>query len=81
MEIIELDKNGLAFVPIFAKPKDKYIYRRLLFKLDTGAGITTISKRSLNLLGFKDDWIKSNTVIGPTKEVSSAGVVLSLHTA
>lgn len=74
MEIIELDKNGLAYVPVFIKPKDKYIYRQILFKLDTGAGITTISKKSLNLLGFNDDWIKNNTVIGPIKEVSSAGI-------
>jgi len=46
MEIIELDKNGLAYVPIFIKPKDKHIYRQILFKLDTGAGITTISKKA-----------------------------------
>ena len=73
MEIIELDKNGLAFVPIFIKPSNKYIYRQILFKLDTGAGITTISKKSLNLLGYNDNWIENNTVIGPIKEVSSAG--------
>jgi len=73
MEIIELDKRGIAFVPIFIRPKEKLIYRRILFKLDTGAGITTISKASLNSLGYGDEWIKTNTVIGPIKEVSSAG--------
>ena len=73
MEIIELDKKGFAYIPIFIKPKEKMIYRRILFKLDTGAGITTISKLSLNSLGYNDEWIKSNTIIGPIKEVSSAG--------
>jgi hypothetical protein len=73
MEIIALDDNGFANVPIFIKPKDKFIYRSVLFKLDTGAGITTISKMSLKLLRYDESWIKKNTVIGPIKEVSSAG--------
>jgi len=55
------------------KPKEKLIYRRILFKLDTGAGITTISKVVLNSLGYNNDWIRNNIVVGPIKEVSSAG--------
>jgi len=73
MEIVELDRKGLAYIPIFVIPKEKLIYRRILFKLDTGAGITTISKVVLNSLGYNDDWIKNNIVVGPIKEVSSAG--------
>ena len=73
MEIVELDKKGLAYIPIFIKPKEKLIYRRILFKLDTGAGITTISKVVLNSLGYNDEWIRNNILVGPIKEVSSAG--------
>jgi hypothetical protein len=73
MEMIELDRKGLAYVPIFIKPKDRFIFRRILFKLDTGAGMTTISKTSLNSLGYSDEWVKEHTRVGPIKEVSSAG--------
>ena len=45
MEIIELDENGLAYVLISIKPRDRHIHRQIPFKLDTAAGITTISKR------------------------------------
>ena len=73
MEIITLDEKGLAYVPIYIKPKDKLIPRRTLFKLDTGAGVTTIGKEILNFLGYSDNWINDNTTIGPIKEVASAG--------
>jgi len=73
MEIIKLNESGLAYVIISIRPNNKYIYRQTPFKLDTAAGITTISKKSLKQLGYDDDWVKSNTTIGPIKEVSSAG--------
>ena len=56
MDIIELDENGLAYVPISVKPKDRHIHRQIPFKLDTAAGITTISKKSLKQLGYDDAW-------------------------
>ncbi|MCL2662553.1 MAG: hypothetical protein FWE83_04400 [Oscillospiraceae bacterium] len=73
MEIIELDENGLAYVLISIKPRERHIHRQIPFKLDTAAGITTISKKSLKQLSYDDAWVKNNTIIGPIKEVSSAG--------
>ena len=73
MEIIELNESGLAYVIISIKPNSKFIYRQIPFKLDTAAGITTISKKSLKQLGYDNIWVKNNTTIGPIKEVSSAG--------
>jgi len=73
MEIIKLNESGLAYVIIAIKPNNKYIFRQTQFKLDTAAGITTISKKSLKQMGYDDFWVKNNTTIGPIKEVSSAG--------
>ncbi|MCL1997189.1 MAG: retroviral-like aspartic protease family protein [Turicibacter sp.] len=43
-------------------------------KLDTGADVTTISKTTLNRLGYDNDWIAANIINDPKRTMKSAGV-------
>ena len=48
MEIIKLDENGLAYVPISVKPRDRHIHRQIPFKLDTvDAQLSSLNKKQL----------------------------------
>lgn len=69
----ELTAEGRAYVPVFIKPYDSHVLEHVMFKLDTGADLTTISKADLELLGYTPDWIVSNTKISEEREVASAG--------
>jgi predicted aspartyl protease len=45
----------------------------LQFKIDTGADLTTISKKDLMLLGYSHKWIEKNKVEEPARTLTSAG--------
>ena len=62
MEKIELAELGSAYVDINIKEHTKIAMRSVSFKVDTGADLTTISKRDLVYLGFNLDWIKQNAI-------------------
>ena len=69
----DLSKEGRAFVPVYMKKYDGLLYT-ILFKLDTGADLSTISKVDLiELLGYSQEWINQNAVKSETKTITSAG--------
>ena len=54
---------GRVYVPIDVKPQNSTTLSAILFKIDTGADNTTISKSFLIRLGYGMDWIKNNAVM------------------
>ena len=72
-EMIKLSMEGVAVVDVNIKPNNQATLHKLRFKLDTGADMTTIEKRSLRLLGYSDNWINANTTKDTRMTVSSAG--------
>jgi len=70
---IQLTAEGRAIVPVDVKPFNELKLIRVHFKVDTGADITTISKKELNVLGYDEMWIKNNTKEHPTRRVTRAG--------
>ena len=56
----EFSEMGRVYLPISVKPLDEMALKmeRVLFKVDTGADFTTISKVTLARLGFNANWIK-----------------------
>ena len=69
-----LSHEGRAIVEMFLKPMNKVILKSVDFKLDTGADVTTISKDTLNRLGYNNDWITANAITDPNRTMQSAGV-------
>jgi len=61
-------------VDVFLKPFGEVILKSVEFKLDTGADVTTISKSTLNDLGYNNDWITANAVTNAEMTMQSAGV-------
>lgn len=59
---------GRVYLPIEIKPKDDITLYSVVFKVDTGADITTISKNTLMDLGYNMDWIIQNTVAFEDKD-------------
>lgn len=60
MEIIKLDLHGRAYSEIAFKPHNHVKMIQQLFKIDTGADISTISKKYLYRLGYNERWIIEN---------------------
>jgi hypothetical protein len=55
------------------KPFENTVLSRVLFKVDSGADLTTISKKELLLLGYSYEWIESNMIADLTRTLSRAG--------
>ena len=68
MTELEFQEYGRVFVPIHVKPLRKTVMRRLQFKVDTGADMSTISKIDLENLGYDIDWIRKNAVVFEDKD-------------
>jgi predicted aspartyl protease len=68
--MIEVDFSEYArvYIDIKIKPQDDIVLSPVVFKVDTGADTTTISKLSLEKLGYNMDWIRQNTVIFDEKD-------------
>ena len=73
-EPIPISPEGRGIVDVFLKPLNEVILEPKDFKLDTGADVTTISKETLNELGYNNDWIAANTITDPNRTMQSAGV-------
>jgi len=69
-----LSSEGRAMVTVNLKPLNSVTLQPKPFKLDTGADVTTISKATLNDLGYDNDWITANTINDPNRTMQSAGV-------
>ena len=70
---IKLTAEGRAIVRLNVKPLDSLRLESVRYKLDTGADLTTISKKDLNILGYGVQWIEKNTVKDEAHMLSSAG--------
>ncbi|MCL2224371.1 MAG: retroviral-like aspartic protease family protein [Defluviitaleaceae bacterium] len=68
MTKIPFGEYGRVFVPINIKPIDDITLQKTLFKVDTGADTTTISKEVLINLGYSMDWINQNAVVYEDKD-------------
>jgi len=62
MKRIKISKLGNIYIPIDIKPFDELTLASVKFKVDTGADITTISKKDLIYLGYDMNWIKQNMI-------------------
>ena len=69
-----LSPEGRAILDMNLKPLNGVILQPKPFKLDTGADVTTISKSTLNDLGYSNDWITANAIKDPNRTMQSAGV-------
>jgi hypothetical protein len=60
---VKFDKGGFAYLRLYIKPHHTSTMSYLLYKADTGANSTTISKDALHGLGYDDNWIKSGRLL------------------
>jgi len=65
---IGFNEHGRVFVPIHVKPLDDISMVPVVFKVDTGADMSTISKVDLENLGYEMDWVKQNAVVFEDKD-------------
>jgi len=73
MTKVVYEKYGRVYIPINVKLKNGVDMVPTLFKVDTGADKSTISKTDLDLLGFDMDWIRENVVkFGDAEKPSTA---------
>ena len=56
---VEFDSLGFAFIRLFIKPSNDLIMAGHLYKADSGANRTTISRDALNDLGYDVNWVKT----------------------
>ena len=73
MNKIKLSEEGRAHIPVNMKLYNDSLLEKVIFKLDTGADLTTINKKDLVILGYSKEWIKENAVKSLTCTISGAG--------
>ena len=62
MHTFNFENYGRVFLIIDIKPLIENTMKSVRFKVDTGADKSTISKYTLNELGYDYDWIKNNAI-------------------
>jgi hypothetical protein len=71
---VGINKFGFVLINLYAKRKDTSVMSYALYKVDTGANLTTISSEKLLELGYDEDWIKSGTLLeGDNRPTLAAG--------
>ncbi|MDR2167217.1 MAG: retroviral-like aspartic protease family protein [Clostridiales bacterium] len=65
--VINLEKEGRAYVEIDILKCSDTVMKSVIFKVDTGADCTTISKIDLSRLGYTNQWIYRNMQPFPGK--------------
>ncbi|MCL1987023.1 MAG: retroviral-like aspartic protease family protein [Firmicutes bacterium] len=70
---IPISPEGRGILEVSLKPLQDVTLMPIEFKLDTGADVTTISKSTLNDLGYSNDWIATNAVKSTKMTLESAG--------
>jgi len=68
MTEISFKEYGRVYIPVNIKPLHDITLREAVFKVDTGADTTTISKKDLHKLGYDMDWIKQNATVYEDKD-------------
>ena len=77
MAEIKFNELGFAIIPIYVKANNTPAMFRRLYKVDTGANCTTISKGWLFDLGYDESWIKSGKHLeGATRPTVASGLPL-----
>jgi hypothetical protein len=69
----QLSDEGRAYLYTYIKPLGSTVLAKALFKVDSGADLTTISKKELVLLGYSYDWIDAHIVADSSHMLSRAG--------
>ena len=85
MTKIKIPESGRIECEVHIKPYDSHLMRAVRFKIDTGADFSTISKSTLNMLGYSTQWIETNkkpsessTTVASGEEIMSYYVRLPL---
>jgi hypothetical protein len=75
MPKFEFEEYGRAYVPMSIKPLNEITLSEVRFKVDTGADVTTVSKKNLVALGYNMEWIKQNAIVykGDDRPTTAAG--------
>lgn len=60
LEKIKMPDSGRIICRVLIRPFDSPIMMRFLYKIDTGADFSTISKDALCELGYTSEWIATN---------------------
>ena len=66
----KLDKDGRALLKVKIKPFNKFILQPYVYKIDTGADWSAISRTTLSAMGYTLEWIRSNSI--PAKGFTTA---------
>ena len=70
---VELEKDtGRKMVQVYFQECNSAVLTPVDFRLDSGADITTIGKKDLNLLGYSMEWIEANKKEAPDINISLA---------
>ena len=59
----EFDSLGFTYVRFFIRSSDSPLMRSHLYKVDTGANSTTISRKALHDIGYNDSWVRSGNLL------------------
>ena len=70
---VQLTAEGRAIIRLNIKPLYSFRLEGIRFKLDTGADLTTISKKDLNILGYSAEWIMQNVIKDNKHTLTSVG--------
>jgi len=85
MTKINIPESGRIECEVHIKPYDSHLMRAVMFKIDTGADFSTISRSALNILGYSTQWIEANkkptvssTTVASGEEIKSYYIRLPL---
>jgi len=56
---VNFNVDGFVFLQMYVKPKESKTMQLVVYKVDSGANCTTISRAELSKLGYNDEWIRS----------------------
>jgi hypothetical protein len=60
---VKLDHDGFAYVDVYVRTNNTPDMAYIVYKVDSGANRTAISRDHLNNLGYGDDWIKTGLLL------------------
>jgi len=79
MAKVAIPESGRIECRVSIKSYGAYILKDVVFKVDTGADFSTISKNALHELGYNNDWISENKEFGATSASGASGEKLEAY--
>jgi len=78
MPKIKIEDNGFVNIQVWIQPRCNTEYEYYDFKIDTGANRTTINLKTLNSLGYDENWVIENgkQLLGNECPTVATGVVI-----